>query len=41
MDYHEFYQWHRAYLYVASAQWVAGLAYVAVMLRAWAKPQAA
>jgi hypothetical protein len=38
MDYREFYMWHRMYLYVASAQWVAGLAYVAVMLRAWAKP---
>lgn len=41
MDHRTFYQWHRVYLYVASAQWVAGLAYVAVMLRAWAKPQAA
>ena len=36
MAYRTFYQWHRVYLYVASAQWVAGLAYVAVMLRAWA-----
>jgi hypothetical protein len=41
MDYREFYLWHRVYLYVASAQWVAALVYVAVMLRAWAKPQAA
>jgi hypothetical protein len=38
--YRTFYFWHRVYLYVATAQWVAGLAYVAVMLRAWgAKPQ--
>jgi hypothetical protein len=41
MSHQKFYQWHRAYLYVATAQWVAGLAYVAVMLRAWAKPRAA
>lgn len=37
MDYATFYAWHRAYLYVASAQWVASLGYVVVMLRAWAK----
>ena len=35
-EYQVFYQWHRVYLYVASAQWVAGVAYVIVMLRAWA-----
>jgi hypothetical protein len=41
-DYQAFYFWHRVYLYVASAQWLAGLAYVAVTLRAWsAKPRAA
>jgi hypothetical protein len=41
MDYATFYLWHRIYLYVATAQWVAGLGYVAVMLRAWvAKPEA-
>jgi len=41
-DYRRFYFWHRVYLYVAAAQWVAGLAYVGLMLRAWgAKPQAA
>jgi hypothetical protein len=40
MEYRTFYYWHRVYLYVASAQWVAGLAYVVVMLRAWAKPRA-
>jgi hypothetical protein len=40
MEYRTFYQWHRIYLYVASAQWVAGLTYVAVMLRAWPKPRA-
>jgi hypothetical protein len=34
-DYPAFYQRHRFYLCVAAAQWVAGLAYVAVMLRAW------
>lgn len=39
--YGTFYFWHRVYLYVATVQWVAGLGYVAVMLRAWgAKPQA-
>jgi len=37
MDYGTFYSWHRVYLYVASAQWVASLAYVVVMLRAWAR----
>jgi hypothetical protein len=37
MDYATFYGWHRVYLYVASAQWVASLGYVVVMLRAWAK----
>src|SRR5258708_7738265 len=42
MEYGAFYCWHRVYLYVATTQWVAGLAYVVVMLRAWgAKPQAA
>jgi Na+-driven multidrug efflux pump len=41
MDYATFYLWHRVYLYVVTAQWVASLAYVAAMLRAWgAKPQA-
>ena len=41
-DYGAFYFWHRVYLYVASAQWVAGLVYVGLLLRAWgAKPQAA
>ena len=30
-----FYFWHRVYLYVSTAQWVAGLGYVAVTLRAW------
>jgi hypothetical protein len=35
IDYPSFYQWHRVYLCVATAQWVAGLGYVAVMLRAW------
>ena len=40
MDLREFYAWHRVYLIAAAAQWVAGLAYVAVMLRAWAKPAA-
>jgi hypothetical protein len=41
-DYRSFYFWHRVYLYVAAAQWVAGLAYVGLMLRAWvAKPQGA
>lgn len=34
-DYQSFYLWHRAYLCVATAQWVAGLAYVVVTLRAW------
>jgi hypothetical protein len=38
MDYRTFYFWHRVYLGVATAQWVTGLAYVVVMLRAWAKP---
>lgn len=42
MEYRTFYLWHRVYLYVATAQWMASLGYVAVMLRAWtAKPQAA
>jgi hypothetical protein len=41
MAHREFYAWHRVYLIAAAAQWVAGLAYVAVMLRAWAKPTAA
>jgi hypothetical protein len=36
-DYPAFYFWHRVYLYVASAQWIAGLAYVAVTLRAWSR----
>jgi hypothetical protein len=34
-DHRTFYFWHRVYLYVATAQWVAGLGYVAVTLRAW------
>ena len=34
-DYPAFYRWHRVYLCVATAQWIAGLAYVAVTLRAW------
>ena len=34
-DYPAFYFWHRIYLYVAAVQWAAGLAYVAVTLRAW------
>ena len=34
-DYRTFYFWHRVYLYVATAQWVAGLGYVAATLRAW------
>jgi hypothetical protein len=38
-DYRTFYSWHRLYLYVATAQWVAGLGYTVVTLRAWtAKP---
>lgn len=42
MDYPDFYLWHRVYLYVATAQWVASLAYVVAMLRAWGpKPEAA
>jgi Domain of unknown function (DUF4149) len=36
-DYPAFYDWHRVYLYVATAQWVAGLGYVAVTLRAWSR----
>jgi hypothetical protein len=41
-DYPPFYFWHRVYLYVATAQWVAGLAYVPLMLRTWsAKRQVA
>jgi hypothetical protein len=36
MDYQTFYFWHRVYLYVATAQWVAGLGYVLVLVRAWA-----
>ena len=35
MDYRTFYTWHRVYLIVASVQWVAGMGYVVVMLRAW------
>ena len=35
MDYREFYWLHRVYLYVATAQWVASLGYVVLMLRAW------
>ena len=41
MEHRDFYAWHRVYLVAAAVQWAAGLAYVAVMLRAWAKPQAA
>ena len=42
MDYRAFYFWHRVYLYVTTAQWMAALAYVVLMLRAWrATPQAA
>ena len=40
MEHREFYAWHRVYLIAAATQWVAGLAYVAVMLRAWATPRA-
>jgi hypothetical protein len=40
MEYNTFYLWHRIYLYVATVQWVAGLAYVVVMLRAWNMRQA-
>jgi len=41
-DYASFYFWHQVYLYVATIQWVAGLGYVVLMLRAWsANPQAA
>lgn len=36
MSYQEFYRLHRAYLIVATVQWVAAVGYVAVMLRAWA-----
>jgi hypothetical protein len=35
LDYETFYFRHRVYLYVATAQWAASLAYVFVMLRAW------
>ena len=41
MDHREFYAWHRVYLIAATIQWAAGLVYVAVMVRAWAKTQAA
>ena len=34
-DYRTFYLWHRVYLCVSAAQWVAGVVYVVVMLRAW------
>lgn len=37
-NYPAFYLWHRVYLYIATAQWVAGLVYVAVTLRSWGKP---
>jgi hypothetical protein len=37
MDYRTFYGWHRIYLTVAGIQWIAALAYVAVLLRAWAR----
>jgi hypothetical protein len=37
VDYPAFYLWHRVYLYAATVQWVAGLAYVAVTLRAWSR----
>ena len=41
-DYPAFYLWHRVYLYVSTVQWVAAIAYVVVMLRAWtARPQSA
>ena len=36
-DYPAFYFWHRVYLYVAAAQWVFGLVYVAVLIRDWDK----
>jgi hypothetical protein len=40
-DYQAFYLRHRVYLYAATVQWVAGLAYVVLMLRAWGpRPQA-
>ena len=34
-DYPSFYLWHRVYLYVSAAQWLAGLAYVVFLIRAW------
>lgn len=34
-DFASFYAWHRAYLYVATAQWLLGLAYLALTLRVW------
>ena len=41
-DYPAFYWGHRVYLYVSTVQWVAGLAYTVVLLRAWiGTPQAA
>jgi hypothetical protein len=41
-DYPAFYFWHRVYLCVSTAQWIAGLGYTIVLLKAWsANPQAA
>jgi len=41
-EFRTFYFWHRVYLYVSTAQWAAGLGYVAVTLRAWtARPTVA
>jgi hypothetical protein len=36
-DYPAFYSWHRAYLFVSTAQWVLGLVYVAALIRDWDK----
>jgi hypothetical protein len=34
-DYGAFYFWHRVYLCVSAVQWVAGLAYVGLLVRQW------
>jgi hypothetical protein len=34
-DYAAFYSWHRVYLYIATGQWLVGLAYVVLLLRDW------
>ena len=40
-DYPAFYFWHRVYLCVSTAQWIAGLGYTVVLLKAWgATPKA-